>query len=804
MAEPELRAKSLWEATELRRGAIAGEFLLGVRSRSSQRIIPNLILDGPSLVRTLLTLSYEQSKHYSFLPTEELEMANEMEADFLRVGADDSVGEDILSRERLVDHACQMIRNVHSEESSSVVGVVGAWGSGKTWVMERVAQELEASEFDRWKIARFTPWAVDSPEELIGEFYQSIGEALDLGKDERFQKIVARVVRFSGLFAGMVPVAGGTIAATSDAVADYLERPKSWNSLFSEVSKVIQEKGFNVLVVADDIDRLQKPELYSLLKVIRLLGRFPGITFLLSLDVEAIGSSVGADMSSDAAGAGAVGLKYLEKYIQYRVAVPPLTDFQKTKLIELVLSYCEDSSQFEFDHTSHEIHTFIQNWLRLPVTIRTAQRFAHQLLSTLAQLNPAEVDLTDVLNLQLLQTTYPFVFNRLPKYKEILTRSESLSEKDRSYFEKQLIMGVTGIENWIERPSVRGLQTSNPHSSLSEAEVVVGVLRELFPVLDQVKGTWKAGTERISDQSHFDRYFTLNIDDDDLSELEADRVLKDAAKGKASEFESLLECEDTNLRYVIANRLELSFERLEPDFKPEECSRVLMAAVRALNTRENMPGAANSWLVWFIVNLMSTARLKLEKSSILSLLAHGENHKNVGPLIARGVLRENYGGLPPAMYMAFVEYGRVLIASFIDDMAEGDRAPLNVYWRINSFIFLYKLCEIDGAHQINFDPSVEFRRAFEAGEFSAADFASRFVSLDSLAVGGSGNDEYKIEVSLIEYFRDFDDPFFDAPVHRDEHVDVDTWGERKEFARGRCGERKQHSSSSERLARLDL
>lgn len=650
-----------------------------------------------------------------------------MEADFLQVGADDSVGEDILSREKLVGHACQVIQRVHSKDSSSVVGVVGSWGSGKTWVMERVAQELESSEPNRWKIARFTPWAVDSPEELIGEFYQSIGEALDLGNDERFQKIVARVLRFSGLYAGMVPVAGGAIAATSDAVADYLERPKSWNSLFSAVSNVIQEKGFNVLVVADDIDRLQKPELYSLLKVIRLLGRFPGITFLLALDIETIGGSVGADLSSGAAGAGAAGFQYLEKYIQYRITVPPLTGYQKSKLIELVLSYCGDSSEFEFDPTSHEVYAFIRNWLRLPVTIRTAQRFGQQLLSTLAQLNPAEINLTDVLNLQLLQTIYPFVFTRLPRYKEILTRSDSLSEEDRSYFEKQLIMGVPGFGNWIERSSVRGLQISNPHSSLSEAEVVVGVLRELFPVLDQVRGSRRVGTERISDPSHFDRYFTLNIDDDDLSELEADRVLKDAAKGEASEFESLLECEDTNLRYVIANRLELGFERLEPGFNPEECSRVLMAAVRALNARENISGAANSWLVWFIVNLMSTARLKLEKSSILSLLAHGENHKDVGPLIARGVLRENYGGLPPAMYMAFVEYGRVLIASIIGDMAEGERAPLNAYWRINSFIFLYKICNSYEWDQIGVDPSIEFRRefrkAFEAGKFSAADFA---------------------------------------------------------------------------------
>lgn len=716
-------------------------------------------------------------------------MVSAMGANFLRIGADDSVGEDILSREKLVDHACQTIRNVHSEESSSVVSVVGAWGSGKTWLMERVAQELESSGADPWKIARFTPWAVDSPEDLISEFYQTLGEALDLGGNERFQKMAARGVRFAGLVAGMVPVAGGAITATSDVVADFLERPRSWNSLFNDVSEVVREKGFKVLVVADDIDRLQKSELYSLFKVIRLLGRFPGITFLLSMDTEVTGRSIGADISPNPTGAEALGLQYLEKYIQYRITVPPLTDFQKTKLIRSVLSNCEIGSKFECDFSSYEIYTFVQNWLRLPVTIRTAQRFGHQLRATLTQLDPAEVNLTDVLNLQLLQTIYPYVFTRLPNYKKILTSSEPIAEEDLAFFEKQLINGVPGFSTWVEKRSLRDRHLSNLRSSRSEAEVVVSVLRELFPVLDRFKNARRAGSERISDHSHFDRYFTLSIGGDDFSEIEADRVLIDAAKGESFEFEELLKCEDANLRYVIANRMELSFKRLEPQLSPEACSSVLMAAIRVLNSRDDVLDAVNSWLFWLIVELMTTARLKLEAPSILRLLQFGECHKEVGPLIARRILEESNGDLPLAMKKAFIEYGKVLVYSFVEDMAKGDRAPINVHWRINGLIFLYRLCENNNNIEMDFAPRAEFRRAFNAGKFSAGDFASRFVWVDFLSVANSGRDEYRVETSLMKYFREFDDPFFNAPVQRGEYVDADTWRERREFVQGRCGER---------------
>ncbi|WP_070744717.1 P-loop NTPase fold protein [Corynebacterium sp. HMSC074C01] len=653
--------------------------------------------------------------------------------------------------------------------------------------MERVAQELESNETDPWKIARFTPWAVDSPEDLIGEFYQSLGEAIDLGGNEKFQKMAARGVRFAGLFAGMVPVAGGAITATSDAVADFLERPRSWNSLFNDVSEVVREKGYKVLVVADDIDRLQKSELYSLLKVIRLLGRFPGITFLLSMDAEAIGRGVGADISPDPTGAEALGLQYLEKYIQYRITVPPLTEFQKTKLIHSVLSYCEVGSKFKFDLSSYEIYTFIQNWLRLPITIRTAQRFGHQLRSTLTQLDPVEVSLIDVLNLQLLQTVYPYVYARLPNYKKVLTNSECIAEEDQAFLIKRVIEGVPGFNTWVQRRPNRDRHLSNLHSRRSEAEVVASVLQELFPALDRLKSAQGAGSERISDHSHFDRYFTLSIGGDDFSEIEAERVLFDASKGESFEFEELLKCEEATLRYVIANRLELSFKRLEPELSPEECSSVLMAAIHVLSTRGNLLDQGNSWVFWLIVDLMTTARRKLEEQSILRLLKFGERHKDVGPRIARRVLEKSCGDLPPEMVKAFAEYGKLLVSSLVEDMAKGDRAPIRVFWRIDSFIFLYKLCEDRRNFNLSFDPRAEFRKAFESEKFSAEDFASRFVSVDPLAVADSGKDEYRVDTVLMNYFRDFDDSFFEAPTKRDESVDANTWDERKEFVQGRCG-----------------
>lgn len=82
------------------------------------------------------------------------------------------------------------------------------------------------------------------------------------------------------------------------------------------------EMGSSVLVVVDDGDHLQHFERVSLLRVVRLLGRFPGVSYLLAYEEQTLLSNLrttelGVGSRTDAR-------LFLEKVIQYPVAVPPL------------------------------------------------------------------------------------------------------------------------------------------------------------------------------------------------------------------------------------------------------------------------------------------------------------------------------------------------------------------------------------------------------------------------------------------------------------------------------------------------
>lgn len=105
----------------------------------------------------------------------------------------------------------------------------------------------------------------------------------------------------------------------ADVAAGMLEAQRPWTVQFAETSAKLKELGVPVLVIADDIDRLQADELLTLLKIVRLLGRFGGVQYLLAYDDQTVfralrtSSLVGTDSRA--------AEQFMEKIVQYPLLV---------------------------------------------------------------------------------------------------------------------------------------------------------------------------------------------------------------------------------------------------------------------------------------------------------------------------------------------------------------------------------------------------------------------------------------------------------------------------------------------------
>lgn len=117
---------------------------------------------------------------------------------------------------------------------------------------------------------------------LLSEFFAALAAVVPDKSEKNIRHLIASYADIARPFASLIPIAGAAVVEASRTLENRLAKP--WNVAFREVADELRKLGKPVLVVVDDIDRLQHAELLDLLKVVRLLGRFPGVDFLLAYD----------------------------------------------------------------------------------------------------------------------------------------------------------------------------------------------------------------------------------------------------------------------------------------------------------------------------------------------------------------------------------------------------------------------------------------------------------------------------------------------------------------------------------------
>jgi predicted KAP-like P-loop ATPase len=101
----------------------------------------------------------------------------------VRLLGDDPIGaeqdEDQLGRRAYVLHVVESLKVLQIEAGSSVLALVGPWGSGKTSLLSMVTQELEScTQGARWLIGHFSPWLYSDLEGLQLGFFAELRDAL--------------------------------------------------------------------------------------------------------------------------------------------------------------------------------------------------------------------------------------------------------------------------------------------------------------------------------------------------------------------------------------------------------------------------------------------------------------------------------------------------------------------------------------------------------------------------------------------------------------------------------------------------
>ncbi|WP_329553168.1 KAP family P-loop NTPase fold protein [Streptomyces sp. NBC_00696] len=337
--------------------------------------------------------------------------------------------DDLLNRTPFAAAIAEEIGRMNAD-NGGVLAITGKWGTGKTSLLNLIANKLDQNENIR--VIRFNPWFFSGTDQLMGFFFAELaGQLQDKEKrSRRFKKagvsIAERFTRYSAALSPLkfVPLAGAALGAAqgiSSGVTQTFGQQVSVHEQRIEIIESLNKLDGRIVVLIDDIDRLSPQEIRDLLRLVRLNGSFPRIIYVLCFDRVVVESALD--------GEGINGAAYLEKIIRTSVEVPPIADESVASLLISGISEClRDISVGPLDE-SRWTDVFWQVIRPLFSNVREIKRFLPS-LSLTAWTVGDEVGFADVAALEAIRVQHAKAYEEISRNVAILTELQSSFGRD--------------------------------------------------------------------------------------------------------------------------------------------------------------------------------------------------------------------------------------------------------------------------------------------------------------------------------------------------------------------------------------
>lgn len=437
-----------------------------------------------------------------------------------------STVEDFLDRKDFATNISNAILNYSDADNSSLtIGLYGKWGSGKTSIINMITENLESKE--NIIIVQFEPWIFSDTQQLISNFFKAFAKAVK-HKDyaDEAKKIGEELETYATFFQPISLIPEATVSVlslVSSKVFGSIGRAiKKWGELKNKslsdtklsIEKHLQKLNKKILIIVDDIDRLNNTEIRQIFQMIKVLGNFPNTIYLSSMDKDVVVNALSEVQKGD-------GSEYLEKIINVPFIVPSISNeevhkFLFMKLDEIIKN--EDDESFDKNYWGNVYNSGYKHFFK---NIRDIVRYINVLRFNYGVLKN-KVNLVDLMASTALQVFEPKIFESIKANKDLFVGSipenryggDSIKEKIKSFIEE----------------SYKNLQV------LSK-EAYLDLLKELFVKIKEAhSNTHYVGSSsqcrkdaKMCSEAYFDTYFTMVLNEKELSSYEMKGYIKKIA-----------------------------------------------------------------------------------------------------------------------------------------------------------------------------------------------------------------------------------------------------------------------------------
>lgn len=519
--------------------------------------------------------------------------------------------DDFLSRKRFSQHLGKALLD-WKEKESLVIAIYGEWGSGKSSVINLANEYIESTKNnDKPTIIGFNPWGFSEEKNLSTHFFNEIAKELEIKQGTSKDKKIAEKLKLYSKLLSLTPkketlsilsskilLGLGLIGISSSQIIQWLEIPANWikytffgiglvlflvglfkdfllslsdffqqkylvnkksiRELKNEIKNELLERNKKIVIVIDDIDRLNQSEIKQIFRLIRINADFPNTIYLLAFDRKIVEQNLEEQI-------GVSGKDYLNKIVQVHFNVPFAKPSKIStflfKELDRILSILPESAQKYFGqdepYWANVYHSGFKDFFK---NIRDVKRFASSLEFNISQMYQGkimEVNPIDFIAIEAIRIFAPDFYLFMRDKSVVFT---STDRNDRS-----------SRDNNPRKDEIEKALNTLPSET---KESVLELLKRLFPQVDGIfqygysthghewQSSW-SNNLRVCATNNFDSYFTLipGGDEEELSQFEIEEIL--SKTNSVEDFEKIIR------EYIEKKKIRKVLQRIQ-DFTGDQ------------------------------------------------------------------------------------------------------------------------------------------------------------------------------------------------------------------------------------------
>ncbi|BEN74172.1 phage T7 exclusion protein [Serratia marcescens] len=452
---------------------------------------------------------------------------------------DRAIGHEDEDRYGFTHIATELARAVKEigREGSAVIGIEGAWGTGKTSLLNLLRTALDKQQEARTFVLNISPWLDGSDTPLVASLLLPVAAIIAEEEERRLSakeraalkrkkaltgtartlmdytrataRNLAPVAQIAAVIPG-VPNASGALNAVADS--HWLkEKEKTTADMRAEIAQKIEELDLSFIILLDDLDRLEPAQAVEVIRLVKSVADFPRFRYLLCYDKAVLSQAISQGLGVKD------GNLYLQKIIQISFALPRPETFvlrqqfrdAAIELYKTVNDFTPEKSMLADLATVADVYGATLKTPREVQTVLNALRFRYAGMRDY-------VYFPDLCFLQLLRTTNPGLYDWVEEY---LSERNVVETGDGHVSKEEMKVLTDNLKQHLMR-----YFPAKAHSASELSEWVPGIsggLTELPVTLFERTGPQESARltagKRLSSQVYWRYYFAFSAPQNVLS-----------------------------------------------------------------------------------------------------------------------------------------------------------------------------------------------------------------------------------------------------------------------------------------------